>query len=574
MEPMNPLNLPEIITAIGRYLPLWKYSDSLGFYDFNPSVLLSCTLVNKTWLEALTPVIWYVYNGFVMRSIPTDIIIKHSRLFRIFFYDRSFSGPFLSRHLKTLVISWWDQGLLPLVEANAGSLQNVDWKGSSSPAPVGSITLPCPDYDLLMRMAPTLRELKLSHWTLSGKEFVKFLATCKRISSLSLTAIDWTDPLLEAEDNTYFASVHFSSNSSSTGSPGSPSSPVSPNASSSLLPSSRMPVLSARMAALQYHPQAIQGLTKLHLDVSVSKEDAFADLIRSCPDLEMFSLYSESAEDARTLIPIMREFCPKLSGIEYVSRFSSALDGRDYLSDAEYANLVMSARKLKSLKVDIPWLDDRMTHALLVQSATLESLSLWFYERRSTDMIKDVENINMIVQACVKLRHLSISFNAHSLGREETLRLFDRPWTCVELETLVLTGVTMASDAPAVLRRGEPQGMAMQPYHRRVTSATSSVSNSIGVIGAGGGTSSANNNNDNSRNNFSGENCDTSNSRPDASASSGTGASTTAAAPRYGSLTKQKLFEQAHRLPKLKSVSLNHVLYIPDPSRNAALKKP
>ncbi|KAG0257201.1 hypothetical protein BG011_004087 [Mortierella polycephala] len=568
MESMNPLNLPEIITAVGRYLPLWKYSDSLGFYDFNPSILLSCTLINKTWFEALTPVIWHVYNGFVMRSIPTDIIIKHSGLFRIFFYDRSFLGPFLSRHLKTLVISWWDQSLLPLVEANAGSLQNVDWKGSSSPAPVGSITLPSPDYDLLMRMAPTLRELKLSHWTLSGKEFVKFLATCKRISSLSLTAIDWTDPLLEAEDNSYFASAHFSSNPSSIGSPASPSSPASPNASLSLLSSSRM-------AALQYHPQAIQGLTKLHLDVSVSKEDAFADLIRSCPDLEMFSFYSESAEDARTLIPIMREFCPKLSGIEYVSRFSSALDGRDYLSDAEYANLVISARKLKSLKIDIPWLDDRMTRALLVQSSTLESLSLWFYERRPTDMIKDAENINMVVQTCVKLRHLSISFNAHSLGREETLRLFDRPWTCVELETLVLTGVIMTSDVPAVLQRGEPQGMAMQPYHRRAISPASSVSNSIGVIGTGGGTSGANNNNDdNTRNNYSDENCGTGNSCPDASASSGTGTSTTATMRRYGSLTKQKLFEQAHRLPNLKSLSLNHVLYIPDVSRNAALKNP
>ncbi|KAG0208918.1 hypothetical protein BGX28_000237 [Mortierella sp. GBA30] len=506
MERMNPLCLPEIITKVGRFLPLWKYSDNLGFYDFNPSIVLSCALVNKTWHDALTPVIWYVYNGFVMRSIPKEVIIKNSRHFRVFFYDRSFSGPFASCHLKSLTISWWDKELLPLVEANAGSLINLIWKGSSSPSPMRTVLLPSPDYGLLMRMALTLEDLQLSHWTLSGKEFVAFLATCRHLNNLSLAAIDWTDPAPEDDSQ---QPILLESSSLATSEPPSPS----------IL---RLPMLLSHPVSRRYHPQAIQGLTNLRLDVSISKEDAFVDLVRSCPDLENFSLYSENAEDPRALIPVLREYCPNLSGIEYVSRFCSILGGRDYLSDVEYANLILSARGLKSLKIDIPWLDDAMTRALLQQAQTLQSLSLSFCERRTTDPMKNSESICHILQHCVELSHLSLQFNQHLLGAEETLKLFERPWACVKLETLVLTDVTMTIDQGLQNLASNPQGPALQPYRNRPASTPQPIPSPSGESATEGGSTGA---------------------------------------ARHACLPKQKLFEQVRKLPRLARLNLNDVCY-------------
>ncbi|KAG0242755.1 hypothetical protein BGX31_011649 [Mortierella sp. GBA43] len=452
MSNINPMNMPEIIALVGRFLPLWKYSDRLGFYNFNPKFLISCSLVSKAWYHSLTPVIWYVYNGSVMRAIPKEIIIRNSHHFRILFYDQSFPGPFESRQLKELIIPWCDDKLAPLVEANAGTLQTLAWKGSESPVREG--TLPTLDYNLFMRMAPTLQELQLSHWTLSGQSIVKFLASCKRLRKLSLVAIDWIDPT-----------------------------------------------------------SACSG--------------AFVDLVRSCPDLESFSLYSESSEDVRTLTPVLRDFCPKLANIEYVARFSTALNGYDYLSDSEYADLVQSARGLKTLKVDVPCLDEAMTKALILQSSTLVSLDLRFFKRRP-DSMTDAENICKILRYCIHLRKLSLYFSPQALGNDETLRLFEDPWACVELETLELTDVTTTattSDPHSNMNdRYGSGGQLMHPYQWRIDKAPRPVPVPIPVV------------------------VDSNRSRSNCAAAG-------------GSLTKQKLFEQVRKLPKLATLSLNHVTY-------------
>lgn len=500
MSNINPMNMPEIIALVGRFLPLWKYSDRLGFYNFNPKFLISCSLVSKAWYHSLTPVIWYVYNGSVMRAIPKEIIIRNSHHFRILFYDQSFPGPFESRQLKELIIPWCDDKLAPLVEANAGTLQTLAWKGSESPVREG--TLPTLDYNLFMRMAPTLQELQLSHWTLSGQSIVKFLASCKRLRKLSLVAIDWIDPVI--------------------------STTPTPLSSASALPSPVSPITPSYSANDPYHLyQEYHGLKQLRLDVSVPKAGAFVDLVRSCPDLESFSLYSESSEDVRTLTPVLRDFCPKLANIEYVARFSTALNGYDYLSDSEYADLVQSARGLKTLKVDVPCLDEAMTKALILQSSTLVSLDLRFFKRRP-DSMTDAENICKILRYCIHLRKLSLYFSPQALGNDETLRLFEDPWACVELETLELTDVTTTattSDPHSNMNdRYGSGGQLMHPYQWRIDKAPRPVPVPIPVV------------------------VDSNRSRSNCAAAG-------------GSLTKQKLFEQVRKLPKLATLSLNHVTY-------------
>ncbi|KAF8936448.1 hypothetical protein BGZ47_009491 [Haplosporangium gracile] len=525
--------------TVGRCIPLWKHSDNLGFYDFNPKSLLSFTLVNKTWRSALLPVIWYVYNGFVMRHVPKDIILKYSVHFRLFFGDRSFPGQVLSKNIKSLVISWWDKGLLELVEENAESLEYLSWKGANSTG-VG-VGWPSPDYELLMRMAPTLKEFHLSHWTLSGQEVARFLGACKRLHRLDLAAIDWIDPVPECDFTTPASYCR--------------------------------PVLS---------DIAGQGLTDLNLDISTPKEDAFVDLLRySCPELERFTLYSESAADPRRLTPILRACCRKLVGLDYVTRFSSSLDRRDYLSDSEYADLVLAlSDNVRQIKLDIPWLDAQLTRAIVLRPLTLHSLNLRFYERRMTPLgpssssssfltpasasistslsIRDAENLGQIIlQHCIHLHELSLFFSPHSMGPEETLKLVEKPWACLDLQSLVLAdvsiGLTISTTAPHIWQGGIdetailpsssslnlsspgssslitpqfPQGPGLQPYHWQLSAAAMAPNSATTAITT---ITPSNNSQD--------------------------------AQMRYGSLAKQQLFEQIRRLPKLTLLSLNHVAY-------------
>ncbi|KAG0035406.1 hypothetical protein BGZ82_005298 [Podila clonocystis] len=515
---MNPLHLPEIITKVAHFLPLWKQNQNLGFYDFSPAFLLSCTLVNKTWHDALLPVIWYVYKGDTMRSIPNSVLIKNSRHFQIFIHDRSFSGPFQCTHLKELAIIWWDDQLLPLVRANAETLQDLAWKGSSSPTRVRSSTFPSLDYDLFARMAPSLRSLQLSHWTLSGRRFLQFLSQCKQLTELCLATVDWTDPTpvtspLNTEMQSYGFPPHYQ-----------PSHTYPPFQHPFYRHHSSPPSSPQHQYPYQqqhYHGgSSVVGVKKLRLDISLSKEDAFVDLVQACRELEFFSLLSESAEDAKTLIPILRQSCPLLRGIDYVSRFNSSLGARDYLSDLEYADLVLCAPRLTHLKIDIPWLDEQLTRAILVQSPYLTSLHLRFYEDRVHDHpMVDAVHLAQILEQCPQLTTLALHFSAHSLGIEETGRVLQGPWACTELETLVLAGVTIVE-----------QGMipSNRPFPWQVGGYT-------GVVDVGGAMPVP---------------AFLQQQQP-----------IPPATPQGSMLTKQRLFERVQRLPKLTKLSLNSVTF-------------
>ncbi|KAF9930812.1 hypothetical protein FBU30_011261, partial [Linnemannia zychae] len=374
-----------------------------------------------------------------MRFVPPQIILKYSPYFRLFFGDRSFPGHFESRHIKSLVISWWDQELLCLVEDNAESLEHLTWKGATTAISTSGVRAkrPSPDYRLLMRMAPTLMELSLSHWTLSGHEMVRFLGACKRLHRLELAAIDWVDPVAINEPYSNPGEVASSSN-------------------------------------IYNRPPSYQGLTELSLDISTPKEDAFIDLLRySCPDLERLTLYSESAADPRSLTPILRNHCRSLIGLDYVTRFSSSLDRRDYLSDCEYSDLVLAlSDNVRSIKLDIPWLDTQLTRAIVLRPLTLHSLNLRFYERRMTPppsyysstpsslvsssySIQDAQNLGgIILQQCIHLRELSLYFNPHSMGYEETLKLVEKPWACLELESLILADVRIGLTVSSTIWHG------------------------------------------------------------------------------------------------------------------------
>ncbi|KAI1315531.1 hypothetical protein EDD11_000673 [Mortierella claussenii] len=447
-ERPHPLDMPEIITLIGYCLPRWKYNDRLGFHDFTPKFLLRCTLVNKTWRDALLPVIW------------------------------------------SLLMSTFE-GLVDFM-VGSDSARRVDGE-----------------------QCGVTREFDLEGAKIRTFFFIDIFIT---------DGHDRTRAWMVDEDEWNLG---------------------------------RFTVIALEAICLGHshsHSQShTSALQELRLDISQPKENAFVDLIQSSPNLTTFSLLTESASDPRSLMPLIRLFCPKLRSIELMLRFSSSLQGFDYLTETEYADLILAAppHQLETLKVDIPWLDDGMTQAIIQhQAMSLTSLHLKFKARRSMDPMKDPENIVKILKWCTRLRHVSISFNPHGLGREETIRLVDQPWGCLDLETLELIDVTMTDSmvlghAQALNDLQQHQHQQQQSYQWHLASTTDSDNNynqGGGPVMAGGGGFGIG-------------------GVAVSSATHPGGGSGGARESRHGMSAKQMLFEQVRRLPRLTKLSLNHVTY-------------
>ncbi|KAF9935349.1 hypothetical protein FBU30_003139 [Linnemannia zychae] len=88
----HPLIIPEILAAIGSFLPLWKpyhfQQPELGPFEFQPKTLLTCLQVSKLWQRTLLPILWYGYWWDSMEFIPKEVIRRYSHLFKVLYLFR------------------------------------------------------------------------------------------------------------------------------------------------------------------------------------------------------------------------------------------------------------------------------------------------------------------------------------------------------------------------------------------------------------------------------------------------------------------------------------------------------
>ncbi|KAF9296812.1 hypothetical protein BGZ74_010157 [Mortierella antarctica] len=84
MDRTHPLNIPEILSLVGSFVPAWQEPPSGS--KFAPLNLLSCALVNKAWREAMLPHLWAVYHhdSLVSAHVPTRLLFKYSPYFHFF----------------------------------------------------------------------------------------------------------------------------------------------------------------------------------------------------------------------------------------------------------------------------------------------------------------------------------------------------------------------------------------------------------------------------------------------------------------------------------------------------------
>lgn len=91
--PPHPLEIPEILTLIGYFLPLWEetylYDSHTITFALAPQTLCHCLLVSKLWYTTLLPILWSgLWADLSMDHVPNKIVSRHSHLFQTLHFHR------------------------------------------------------------------------------------------------------------------------------------------------------------------------------------------------------------------------------------------------------------------------------------------------------------------------------------------------------------------------------------------------------------------------------------------------------------------------------------------------------
>ncbi|KAF9180818.1 hypothetical protein BGZ51_005891 [Haplosporangium sp. Z 767] len=149
---INPLDIPEILTRVGQFIPLWSQY-KLGYCArFYPQILARATQVSRHWHNVLTPLLWYFFDDsqhIMMTSVPRHIILKNAHWIRVLHQRHVTSTSFYPspvartifdnvgqssgffdgccRNLIQLTISPWIAGIEDLLRLNK-RLEKFSWQ--------------------------------------------------------------------------------------------------------------------------------------------------------------------------------------------------------------------------------------------------------------------------------------------------------------------------------------------------------------------------------------------------------------------------------------------------------------
>ncbi|KAF9358570.1 hypothetical protein BGX26_001407 [Mortierella sp. AD094] len=214
---LNPLDIPEVIALVGRYVKERQEVDLWGPSKIHTKELYSLTLVSKTWYAALIPVLWENYNGNEMIRVPNDVIAKYSPHFRTI-TNFKHSGSLTCTKVRRIEIgynnipeAWLLQQPLPRLTAICwqgssclwGSTMELDLSepgsGKENESPENSQDNPT----LRLSALPTnLSSLELHQCSISDiPPFLQLLTRFSKLSRLSLTVSAHWEPLISIDED-------------------------------------------------------------------------------------------------------------------------------------------------------------------------------------------------------------------------------------------------------------------------------------------------------------------------------------------------------------------------------------
>ncbi|KAF9136281.1 hypothetical protein BGX30_011288 [Mortierella sp. GBA39] len=421
----HPLEVPEILTRIGQFLPLWVEQDDSNrgekIISFEHRTLLSSMQVSKLWCQTLLPILWFSYDGIKMSAIPQEVITRYSPYFRIFRSPGCHAGPFLSTHLVelTIYIQMMDRRISletqkALIRANP-RLRYLVWHG-----PDRTTELEMEDFVGLK----SLQELRLFHWDGGERRLAKVLGAVKEtIRTFEVSRIKGVlpgdlsgalhrrlNPVYhpEEQEDDYIISLNNNNRSNSA---------------------ATMTVTD--LAALVQTEREEDRLVLPYMEkikVIFDRNPDYVELAQCCPNLKRLTVTGLGHGETHRLSLCLRDHCQKLRVLVLKDVLLPQDDAIQLLRSC------LTAGGLTKIHMDVVGFEQDCISAILLHASTLEQLTI----ASTAEDAVDLEGVLRIMVKCEKLRTLRFMLDT-SVPDVDVLEAWRaEAWACTGLEKLGL----------------------------------------------------------------------------------------------------------------------------------------
>lgn len=383
VERTNPLELPEILTRIAHFLPLWvdlpnKYSGKLETY-FKPTTIRNCMCVSKLWYQIMLPLLWHTYSGPHFTRAHISVVHRFSPHFRVFRSFLGHEGPFqctrlvelnMSQHSKTPHGNGVDHETQCSLVASNRDLRKLYWHGPSNRVPMDVKSLSG------LRM---IEDMMILCWEGTNGLLAKVLqavaGTVTRLGLYSIHGVAERDLMVDAGNGTKELLV-------------------------------------------------LPHVVKLAYRINGKESKGLEELVRCCPNLRKLYIIPEATFDMARLTKNMQECCHNLEAltVKYVE-----------LDDNDLVALLRGCRAgpgLVRLRLNVRRLSNAVTDAILAYSGTLQSVKI---ELCVYNML-DPKNVLRILMECPHARMIDIRGCGTGELKDLLSTLKSQSWGCKDLE--------------------------------------------------------------------------------------------------------------------------------------------
>lgn len=423
MPPSHPLDIPEILTRIGLFLPLWVDSKnnissptSERRTHFKPHTFLTCASVSKTWRQAFLPILWHRYDCILMKSVPQETVAINSPHFRVLQIFNNDATAFQCVDLVDLTIRGAPNQMLLGILAAARSARTGAGTGTGAGAGAragceGGMVVLSPQQQLvrsnhylqsLFWHGPSplksldindftglkyIQTLKLANWQCSPETMIELLSlVVGTLREFKLDRINGLQPLLSEGLDVFTERL----STLFTPQPNKDGGINSYNSNSQLV-----------------LPRLITLVSTCDRAVSLF----LAELVKCSPRLKSLDVYLADDNGITRLADNLNTYCPELQEL----KLSPIVTFRRVDALVRQS----SAVGLRKLSVEVCGPDEDLVAAILQHAGTLESLAI---VRSVGDM--DICRYFNLLEECSNLESFSLSASAVTLDKEflDTLR--------------------------------------------------------------------------------------------------------------------------------------------------------
>ncbi|KAK3845682.1 MAG: hypothetical protein J3R72DRAFT_435428 [Linnemannia gamsii] len=420
--PSNPLDIPEVLTLVGSFLPLWinkspnlptdtnalvhhyhhhnlNNNDHKTPLSFKPATLSRCLQVSTHWYRTLLPILCHGYWSFLMWQLPMEAIARYCYLFKVLYMapynfhcarmllhgctnlvelgiqvaaTRDETTGWRLRGQQTAVLGLTEKQLLrsnPLIK-------RLHWSG------IGDTTCPVLDPEDFGGLG-NLEDLWLENWNCSGGQLQDVLRTVSRtLKSFRLGRIQYVE-WSRVQDEDYQCKYNR----------------LDSNVNKNVL----------RLDRLEW----------LRSDGEKANVDVLTELVKCSPNLGTLEVNVKEAWDFDGLAHSLRTYCPLLDTLD----ISSVLQSVSFKTLLHHC----STTGLRRLRVAVHSHEGNLISEILHHASTLEDLHI----QRNNNRVDGFHYLRLLVE-CTHLKRFSLHSNFCWFHPNVLDTLAKQPWGCRE----------------------------------------------------------------------------------------------------------------------------------------------